>query len=72
MCRGDDMENKKSGNQKIKCDVADCTHNCIKDSTCLLDEISVCNCNFDKTKDALKDTACASYRYSEVQNNEKY
>lgn len=63
---------KHGGYQKIKCTVADCTHNCISDSTCLLDEISVCNCHYDKTKDPLKDTACASYKYSEVQHIEKF
>lgn len=63
---------EQKGYQKIKCDVADCTHNCIKDNTCLLDEISVCNCSYDKTKDPLKDTACGSYKYAEVQQIEKY
>lgn len=65
------MEDSK-GSQKIKCDVADCTHNCIKDSTCMLDEIEVCNCSYSKTKDPLKDTACSSYEYQEVQESEKY
>ena len=60
------------GHQKIKCNVADCTHNCIQDSTCMLEEIKVCNCHHEKTKDPLKDTACGSYKYSEVQHNEKY
>lgn len=63
---------KRVGYQKIKCTVADCTHNCIQDSTCLLDEIAVCNCRHDKTKDPLKDTACSSYQYSEVQHFEKF
>lgn len=63
---------KIKGVQKIKCDVSECTHNCSKDSTCLLDAIQVCNCTYDKTKDPLKDTACASYEYAEVQDIEKY
>ena len=62
----------KKSYQKIKCDVVDCTHNCIKDSTCMLDEIQVCNCSYDKTKDPLKDTACGSYEYAEVQEIEKF
>ena len=66
------MEKQSKGKQKIKCDVADCTHNCIKDCTCMLDQIEVCNCSYEKTKDPLKDTACASYEYQEVQHNEKY
>ena len=67
------MEKKHiKGGQKIKCDVVECTHNCIKDSTCMLDEISVCNCSYDKTKDPLKDTACGSYQYDEVQEIERF
>ena len=67
------MEKKEvKGGQKIKCHVAECVHNCIKDSTCRLDEISVCNCSYDKTKDPLKDTACGSYEFSEVQEIERY
>ncbi len=67
------MEKKQvKGGQKIKCDVTECTHNCIQDSTCMLDEIFVCNCSYDKTKDALKDTACASYEYDNVQEIERF
>ena len=67
------MEKKEvKGGQKIKCDVVECTHNCIKDSTCMLDEISVCNCSHDKTKDPLKDTACGSYQYDYVQEIERF
>lgn len=63
--------NKNEGHQKIKCTVSDCTHNCIQDSTCRLEEISVCNCNAVKTKDPKKDTACSSYHYDDVQPIEK-
>lgn len=67
------MENlKNGGNQKIKCTVADCTHNCISDCTCMLNDINVCPCRTTMTKDAIKDTACASYEYSDVQYSEKY
>ena len=66
------MDKKINGGQKIKCDVAECSHNCIKDSTCMLNEISVCNCSYDKTKDTLKDTACSSYEFAEVQEIERY
>ena len=62
----------KEGHQKIKCTVADCAHNSTKDSTCRLEEISVCNCNSEKTKDPIKDTACSSYKYDEVTPSEKY
>lgn len=61
---------KHNGHQKIKCTVADCSHNCTQDSTCLLHEIAVCNCHHDKTKDPLKDTACSSYEYSESKHIE--
>ena len=60
------------GEQKIKCNVNDCTYNCLEDSTCRLEQILVCPCRVDYTKDPLKDTACASYKYSEVQHNERY
>lgn len=58
--------------QKIKCNVSDCTHNCIKDSTCKLEQIQVCPCSSSITKDALKDTACASYEYANVQRSERF
>ena len=57
-------ENKNtSGNQKIKCGVTDCIHNCIDDSTCRLDSIKV-NVVSDKSKANCKDgTCCKSYDY---------
>jgi len=61
---------KNNGQQKIKCTVSDCSHNCTTDSTCLLNQISVCNCHLEKTKDPLKDTACSSYEYSETKHKE--
>jgi len=64
--------NKNPGDQKIKCNVSDCTHNCIENSTCRLEEIQVCPCSHNATKDALKDTACSSYEYSNVQYSERY
>ena len=63
---------KQTGFQKIKCNVSDCTHNCIEDSTCRLDTIQVKPTSHKITKDALKDTACASYEYSNLQRTERY
>lgn len=63
---------KTSGEQKIKCNVCDCTHNRLEDSTCRLKQIQVCPCSGTPTKNAIKDTACASYEYSNVQRNERY
>lgn len=57
---------KEPGHQKIKCSVADCTYNCVPEKACTLNEISVCNCYEEKTKDPLKDTACASYEFKNI------
>lgn len=64
--------NKEKNGQKINCTVSDCIHNCVDDCTCRLGEISVCPCSATMTKDPLKDTACHSYKYSNVQHKEKY
>lgn len=60
---------KETGHQKIKCSVTDCSYNCVPEKTCTLNEISVCNCNKEKTTDPLKDTACASYNYKKIAKN---
>lgn len=46
--------------RKILCNVSDCTHNCIDDSTCKLESIKVSVCN-NKAKDIKDKTLCASY-----------
>lgn len=63
---------KETRSQKIKCNVADCAHNCIQDCTCRLEAIEVCPCSSKITKDPFKDTACSSYKFAEVQHNERY
>lgn len=63
---------EQTGSQKIKCNVSDCTHNCIEDSTCRLKSIQVKPCSHKITKDPLKDTACASYEYANLQRTERY
>lgn len=64
--------NKKNEGQKIGCTVSECMHNNINDCTCRLDAISVCPCSANITKDPLKDTACGSYEYANVQHKERY
>lgn len=49
--------------QKIQCNVAHCTHNCIDDSTCRLDKILVSSCTTKANESANDTTACASYHY---------
>ena len=57
-------KNSEQGNQKIKCGVTDCVHNCIENSTCRLDSIKV-NVVSDQTKAGSKDgTSCKSYDYA--------
>ncbi len=57
-------EHYEEGNQKIKCGVTDCIHNCIDDCTCRLDSIKV-NVVSDQTKACSKDgTCCKSYDYA--------
>ncbi|MBR5227478.1 MAG: DUF1540 domain-containing protein [Clostridia bacterium] len=63
---------KRTGYQKIKCNVSDCTHNRLEDSTCRLETIQVCPCGSKTTTDPLKDTACASYEYAHLQRSERY
>lgn len=49
--------------QKIQCNVAHCTHNCIDDCTCRLDKILVSPCTVKANESAEDTTACASYRF---------
>lgn len=51
-------------NQKIKCNVGECVHNCIQDCTCRLEKIQVCPCSSKLEEDSLPrdKTACASYQ----------
>jgi len=47
--------------QKITCNVNECAHNCIEDSTCRLEKIHVTPC-ITKDKKAPEDaTACAMF-----------
>lgn len=66
------MHKSNSSGQKIKCTVSECTHNNIDSSTCRLEEILVSPCDAEYTKDPIKDTACSSYKFSEVQEIERY
>lgn len=60
-------KNQESSNQgigqKINCNVSDCTHNCIDDSTCRLESIKV-GVMSDKVKANCEDgTCCNSYNF---------
>ncbi len=56
-------ENNISGDimekQKISCEVFDCKHCICDECRCNLDEIRVCNCSDNETKEA---TMCYSYK----------
>ncbi len=58
------MSKNKENDQKIKCNVSRCLHNCIEDCTCRLEKIQVCPCSSKLNEDALPrdTTACASYQ----------
>ena len=56
--------------QKIECNVNECTHNSIEDSTCKLDRIQVCPCLVKGDKTSEDETACAMYSYSGDLNSE--
>lgn len=45
--------------QTIKCDVYDCKHCDCDEEACKLNEIKVCNCRDDETKEA---TMCDSFK----------
>lgn len=58
-------QNKERYDQKIRCNVVECIHNCIEDSTCRLEKIQVCPCHavLNKEEAMPRDvTACASYQ----------
>ncbi len=55
---------KMYSNQKIKCNVVDCVHNCVSDCTCRLEQIKVCPCTNEKYAKSEEGTACASYHYA--------
>lgn len=63
------MENKKHL-QKIKCSVSSCTHNCVEDCTCRLEDVEICPCIHQKKDDGNKDfeTSCNSYCYCGNEN----
>lgn len=63
-------EKKKVVTPKIECNVVDCMHNCIENSTCKLDAIRVCNCTGDKYAKKEDGTACSSYDYAGDLNEE--
>lgn len=58
--------------QRIKCTVSECMHNSVQDSSCRLKSINVSPCSSDVNKDPKASTACLSYKYDDVQHNEKY
>ena len=56
-------ETNKGIGQKIKCNVSECTHNCIEDSTCRLECIKV-GVMSDKVNAKCEDeTCCNSYDF---------
>lgn len=52
---------KNFSNQKIKCDVMDCAHNCNPDCICELETIKVCTCTDGNEAKTHEGTACGSY-----------
>lgn len=52
-------------NSKIKCTVKDCKYN-QENELCTLQEIKVCHCNPEETKEA---TMCDSYKKCENKSN---
>lgn len=52
-----------SYHQKIQCDVVECTHNSIQDSTCRLDKILVSHGVTRHDSDSNDETACAMFEY---------
>ncbi|MCX8074252.1 MAG: DUF1540 domain-containing protein [Clostridia bacterium] len=57
--------------QRIECNVTNCTHNCIDDSTCRLDKIQVAPCGPRGSKVAEDETLCSSYLYIGDLNEEE-
>lgn len=57
------MSNNNSRSPAIKCNVVDCAHNCVKDSTCRLETIKVCTSNGRRHAESEDGTACNSYHY---------
>lgn len=57
-------------NQKIECNVSNCTHNAIQDCTCKLDRIQVSPCSNKGTKTSEDETLCSMYLYAGHMNNE--
>lgn len=60
-----------SFHQKIQCNVNECTHNSIENSTCKLDKIQVTPCGTKGEKTPEDETACAMYSYSGNLNSEE-
>lgn len=50
--------------QKIKCGVTDCLHNCIEDSTCRLECITVNVSSDRRHADEVDGTCCKSYDHA--------
>ncbi|CCZ56229.1 unknown [Clostridium sp. CAG:1219] len=57
------MADKEKNDQKIKCNVSECVHNCIEDCSCRLEKIQVCPCTskIDEGAPQRDKTACASF-----------
>lgn len=49
---------------RIKCNVTDCVHNCIYDSTCRLNSIKVGIMNEKNKAASVEGTCCKSYDYA--------
>ena len=56
-----DSKTKNYSNQKIKCDVKDCAHNCNSECICELETIKVCSCIDGDEAKTTEGTACKSY-----------
>lgn len=58
--------------QKIQCNVTECAHNCLEDSTCRLDRILVTHGVERSDEDSKDETACAMFTFVGNLNAEAY
>lgn len=59
--------------QKICCNVSDCTHNATQDCTCKLNKIEVNPCNGKHTRQPQDETSCSMYSYcGDLNERENY
>jgi len=52
-----------SNYQKIRCTVTECSHNCLEDSTCRLDEILVSHGITRSDENSKDETACSMFHF---------